>query len=95
MTRAWSLAVFFAGLAGLPLGAQSFSFNRGDASLDVTLNSLNVQARAAIGPYTADLSASFAVEQPRIRAWMTVESLQPGRPQCCGISGSGPRRAMR
>ncbi len=63
--------------ACLPLAAQSFSFSTGDASLDVSLNSINVQAQANIGPYTADLSASFGVTQPQVQAWMTVDKLQP------------------
>jgi hypothetical protein len=61
----------------LPLAAQSFSFNTGDASLDVTLSSINVQASGDIGPYTADLSVSFGVPQPQIRTWITVERMQP------------------
>ncbi len=64
-------------LGSMSVSAQSFSFNTGDASLDMTLSSLNVQARADIGPYTAELSASFGVTQPQIQAWMTVERLQP------------------
>jgi hypothetical protein len=61
----------------IPIAAQSFSFNTGDASLDVTLNSINVQAQANIGPYTADLSATFGVGQPQIQVWLTQEKLQP------------------
>jgi hypothetical protein len=71
--------VFLAALmaACLPVAAQAFSFNTGDASLDATLNSLNVQAKADIGPYTADLSVSFGVKQSQIQAWMTVGKLEP------------------
>ena len=61
----------------IPLTAQTFSFNTGDASLDVTLNSLNVQARADIGPFTAEMNATFGVQQPQIQIWMTEEKLQP------------------
>jgi hypothetical protein len=61
----------------IPLAAQTFSFGTGDATLDVTLNSLNVQAKADIGPFTAELSASFGVAQPQIQSWITVEKLQP------------------
>jgi hypothetical protein len=61
----------------LPLAAQTISFNTGDADLDVTLGSLNIQASADIGAYSTDLSVSFGVEQPQIQTMMTVEHLQP------------------
>lgn len=77
MARRLFLTIALAALLSIPLAAQSFSFNTADASLDVTLNSLNVQARADIGPYTADLSASFGVGQPQIQVWMTQDNLQP------------------
>ncbi len=63
--------------AGYPLAAQSFSFATGDSSLDVTLNSMNVQASANIGPYEADLSVSYGVPQAQIQTWITVDKLQP------------------
>ncbi len=77
MARRGLLLVALMAALCIPLGAQTFSFATGDASLDVTLNSLNVQATANIGPYTADLSASFGVGQPQIQVWMTEEKLQP------------------
>ena len=61
----------------IPLGAQAISFNSGDASLDLTLNSLNVQASADTGSFSADLSVTFGVAQPQIQIWMTQERLQP------------------
>jgi hypothetical protein len=77
MTRHFVLIAALLAAAGFPLAAQSFSFNTGDASLDVTLTSINVQASAQIGPYTADLSATFGVAQPQIQTWITVDKLQP------------------
>jgi hypothetical protein len=77
MARHLLFAIAFAAAASVPLAAQTFSFNTGDASLDVTLNSINVQAQANIGPYTADLSASFGVGQPQIQVWLTENKLQP------------------
>ena len=71
------LALALMAALGVPLAAQTFSFNTGDASLDVTLNSLNVQASADVGPFTAELSASFGVAQPQIKVWMAEERLQP------------------
>ncbi len=71
------VALCLAAALGLPAAAQSFSFNTGDAGLDVTLNSINVQAQGDMGPYTADLSVSFGVAQPQIRTWITVDRLQP------------------
>ena len=61
----------------IPLAAQMFSFGTGDAGLDISLNSINVQAQANIGSFTADLSVSFGVPQTQIQAWITVEKLQP------------------
>lgn len=49
-------------------------FGRGDAQL-------NIQASADIGAYSADLSVSFCVEQPRVQAMMTVERLQAQLPR--------------
>lgn len=60
----------------IPLAAQ-ISFKSGDAQLDVVLNSLNVEAEASVGPFTADLSVSFGVPQPPIQAWITVDKLKP------------------
>ncbi len=77
MRRYLAAAAVLMAAAALPLGAQSFSFATGDASLDVTLNSINVQAQANLGPYTADLSVSFGVTQPQVQTWMTVDKLQP------------------
>jgi hypothetical protein len=70
------IAALMAALS-MPLAAQTFSFNTGAASLDVTLNSLNIQAKADIGSYTTELSVSFGVKQSQIQAWMSVEKLQP------------------
>jgi hypothetical protein len=75
--RRWYPIAFILAVASLPLAAQAFSFGTGDATLDVSLNSINVQAQANIGPYTADLSVAFGVEQPQIQAWMTVDKMQP------------------
>jgi hypothetical protein len=77
MARLVVLALALGAAVCLPIAAQSFSFNTGDATLDVTLNSINVQAQANIGPYTADLSASFGVGQPQIQVWLTQDKLQP------------------
>ncbi len=77
MSRRFLFTIALLAALSIPLAAQTFSFNTGDASLDITLNSLNVQANADIGPFTADLSASFGVEQPQIQTWITVEKLQP------------------
>ncbi len=77
MARTLLCAALVAAAMAAPLSAQTFSFNTGDASLDVTLNSLNVSARADIGPFTADMSASFGVSQPQVQAWINVERLQP------------------
>ncbi len=77
MARRVVITLCLAAALGMPVAAQSFSFDTGDANLDVTLNSINVEAQADIGPYTADLSATFGVEQPRIRTWMAVDRLQP------------------
>ncbi len=75
--RRWCSVALVLIAAGLPVSAQSFSFSTGDASLDVTLSSINVQAQANLGPYTADLSVTFGVAQPQVQAWMTVDQLQP------------------
>ncbi len=76
MARRLAIVLCLAAAASFPAAAQ-FSFNTGDASLDVTLNSINVEAEGNMGPYTADLSVSFGVRQPQIQAWITVDRLQP------------------
>ncbi len=60
----------------MPLAAQ-VSFRTGDGGLDRTLSSLNVDARANLGPFLADLSASFGVPLPQIQGWIDVEKLEP------------------
>jgi hypothetical protein len=77
MARRLLFTIALLAALSIPLAAQTFSFNTGDASLDLTLNSLNVQARADVGPYTLELSASYGVKQPQIQTWMTEEKLQP------------------
>lgn len=77
MTRLPLATVLLTAALSLPLAAQSFSFNTGDADLDVTLSSLNIEANTDIGAYSADLSVSFGVGQPQVQAMMTVERLQP------------------
>lgn len=77
MRRSLACVAVLLAAASLPLSAQTFSFGTGDATLDVTLNSINVQATANIGPYTAELSASFGVGQPQIQAWLTVDKMEP------------------
>jgi len=64
-------------LSAMQLAAQTISFNTGDRGLDVTLSSLNLQARLDIGAFSTELSVSFGVAQPQIQNWITVEKLQP------------------
>ena len=49
MARRFLFVAALMATLSLPLAAQSFPFNTGDAGLDGTLNSLNVQAKADIG----------------------------------------------
>jgi hypothetical protein len=60
----------------VPLGAQ-IAFRSGDGELDGTLNSLNIEAVAKLGPFTADLSVSYGVPQPQIQGWISKDRLQP------------------
>ena len=77
MARLFPFAVAFLAILAAPLNAQGFFFATGDSSLDVSLNSINVQAEGDSGAYVSELSVSFGVPQPQIRTWMTVERLQP------------------
>lgn len=45
--------------------------------LDGVLNSLNIEAVAKVGPFTADLSVSYGVPQPQIQGWISKDRLQP------------------
>ena len=76
LRRTLSVLVMVAAIT-IPLAAQTFSFGTGDAGLDISLSSINVQAQANLGPFTADLSVSFGVPQSQVQAWITVEKLQP------------------
>ena len=71
------LAAAVAALSAASLSAQTISFSTGDAGLDVSLSSLDLQARNDDGAFTTELSVSFQVEQPQIQTWITVEKLQP------------------
>jgi hypothetical protein len=77
MARCFLLATLVLAALGLPLAAQTVAFASGDAGLDATLSSLNVQASADIGSFTAQLSADFGVKQVQIQTWMKAERLQP------------------
>ncbi len=60
----------------VPLAAQ-IAFRSGDGELDGVLNSLNIEAVAQVGPFTADLSVSYGVPQPQIQGWISKDRLQP------------------
>jgi hypothetical protein len=61
----------------MPLAAQTFVLMTGDSGLDITLSSLNVEARSDMGSFTTELSVTFQVRQTQIQSWITVERLQP------------------
>ena len=61
----------------LPLAAQQGGIYSGDAGLDSSLKSLNVQASTDVGSFTAQLSAEFGVKQVQLQTWMKAERLQP------------------
>lgn len=55
----------------------SFSANTGDAELDVTLSDINVEAKADIGGFSAELSISSGVSEKEISTMITVEKMEP------------------
>jgi len=75
MARRFLVALFVLTAMGLPLAAQGFKF--GDAGLDASLNSINIQASADLGSFTAQLSADFGTKQAQLQTWMKTEKLQP------------------
>jgi hypothetical protein len=77
MARRLLVAVLFVVSLGLPLAAQTVAFKSGDAGLDGTLNSLNLQAKAGLGSFTVQLSADYGVKQSQLQVWLSVEKLQP------------------
>ena len=75
MARRFLIAAIVLAVLALPLAAQGIK--SGDAGLDATLKSLNVQAAADIGSFTVQLSADFGVKQAQLQTWMKTEKLQP------------------
>ena len=75
MARRFLIAAIVLAVLALPLAAQGFK--SGDAGLDATLKSINVQAAADLGSFTVQLSADFGVKQAQLQAWMKTENLQP------------------
>ncbi len=55
----------------------SFSANSGDAELDITLSDINVEAKADIGGFSAELSISSGVSEKEITTLITVEKMEP------------------
>jgi hypothetical protein len=75
MARRFLLGILILAAAGLPLAAQAFK--SGDTGLDATLSSINIQASADLGGFTAQLSAEFGAKQAQLQTWMKTEKLQP------------------
>ena len=75
MARRFPVALFVLTALGLPLAAQGFK--SGDAGLEASLNSINIQASADLGSFTAQLSADFGTKQAQLQTWMKTEKLQP------------------
>ncbi len=75
MARRFLVALFVLTALGLPLAAQGFK--SGDAGLDASLSSINVQASADLGSFTAELSVEFGTKQAQIQTWIKTEKLQP------------------
>src|SRR5574340_861680 len=75
MARRFLVALFVLSALGWPLAAQSFK--SGDAALEASLKSINLQASADLGSFTAQLSAEFGAKQAQLKTWMKTEKLQP------------------
>lgn len=76
MSRRAFLCVALAVGIVVPLAAQ-IAFRSGNGELDGVLNSLNIEAVARVGPFTADLSVTYGVPQPQIQGWLGRDKLQP------------------
>jgi hypothetical protein len=57
--------------------AQSFAFDTGDASFDLTLNSLNAEAKLDIGGFVASVSVDFGTPKADVQALITTEKMEP------------------
>ncbi len=75
MARRFLVGLFVLTALGLPLAAQGFK--SGDAGLDASLSSINVQAAVDLGSFTAELSAEFGTKQTQLQTWIKTEKLQP------------------
>ena len=97
MNRHRSVAIAFAILALVPLTAQA-SFRTGDTELDALLGSINVEAKANLGPFVAELSAAFGYPQAEIEAWLNVDKLEPADAyfalNLAKLSGKTPQRVV-
>ena len=65
------------GLLGMGAYSATLSFSTGDAELDVNLGEINVQAKADIGGFSAELSVSSGVSEKEITTLITVEKMEP------------------
>ncbi|MBI4979418.1 MAG: hypothetical protein HZC28_18220 [Spirochaetes bacterium] len=70
------VSAFFTGLLAAQI-AVNFNPNTGDAALDLSLNSLNVTAKADLKTFTGDISATYKIEVPKIEALITTQKLEP------------------
>ena len=77
MARRFLVSLLALAALALPLAAQKVAFKSGDADLDATLNSINIEASADLGSFTAQLSADFGVKQAQLQTWVSAEKLQP------------------
>ncbi len=75
MARRFLVSLFVLVALGWPLAAQGFK--SGDAGLDASLNSINIQASADLGSFTAQLSVEFGAKQAQLQTWMKSEKLRP------------------
>jgi len=54
-----------------------YNFNTGDKELDLSLNNINIKAKADINNFISDLSVSYNVEKEKIEKLIKIEKLEP------------------
>ena len=71
------LMLMLAALMAVGVYAATLSFATGDAELDITLGDINVQAKADVGGFSAELSISSGVSEKEITTLISVEKMEP------------------
>ena len=64
-------------LFGGGVWAQTLSFGTGSADMELSLNEMNIQAKADLQAFSAELSVEFGIPELRIRSYVEDRRLEP------------------